>query len=372
MKPLVLVTGGAGFIGSHIVDQLLERGYPVRILDSFVEQVHQGANGRYVPKDVEIVRGDVNDPDAVRRALRDVRLLVHDAAEVGVGQSMYEIVRYVSGNTRSTAVLLEILANEPHQVEKIVVASSMSIYGEGAYLCAADGVFYPRLRQVDQLARREWQMRCPKCGEVAEPTATTEDKPLFPTSVYAITKLDQELLCLAVGAAYGIPVVALRYFNTYGPRQSLSNPYTGAAAIFASRLLNGRSPLIYEDGRQRRDFVHVTDIARANVLALESESANGLAMNVGTGRPKSILDVATTLSGLLGFSEPPEIVGKFRAGDIRDCYADISLARSVLGYEPQVTFENGMAQLVEWISKQTAEDRVAAAAAELEKRGLTI
>ncbi len=371
MKPLVLVTGGAGFIGSHVVEQFLEAGYPVRVLDKLVEQVHGDAGPRYLPSDVEFVRGDINDPDMARRALRDAGVIVHDAAEVGVGQSMYEIVRYVDGNTRGTAVLLELLANEPHHVEKVVVASSMSIYGEGAYRCESDGVVHPRLRQADQLVRREWGLRCPACGQRVEPVPTTEDKPLFPTSVYAVTKLDQELLCLTVGAAYNIPVVALRYFNTYGPRQALSNPYTGAAAIFAARLLNGRGPIIFEDGKQQRDFVHVSDIARANVLAVESDAANGQALNIGTGRPLSILDVALTLGGLLGSPREPEIVGKFRAGDIRDCYADISRAQDLIGYAPRVTFEDGMRQLVEWLSEQQPEDRVAVATAELDRRGLT-
>ena len=371
VKPLVLVTGGAGFIGSHIVEQLLERGYRVRVLDSLVEQVHGPLGPRYVSKEADFIRGNVNDVDVLRRALKDVSVIIHDAAEVGVGQSMYEIVRYVAGNTVATAVLLELLANEPHQVQKMIVASSMSIYGEGAYCCPCDGTVYPRLRPSDQLERREWRMRCPHCAEEVQPIPTPEDKPLFPTSVYAITKLDQELLCLAVGAAYDIPVVALRYFNTYGPRQSLSNPYTGAAAIFASRLLNGRAPVIFEDGHQRRDFVHVSDIARANVLALESVAANGQVLNIGTGRPLSILDVATTLARLLDSPMEPEIVGKFRAGDIRDCYADISRSRELIGYEPKVPFENGMAELATWLSGQHADDRVAVATAELEKRGLT-
>jgi dTDP-L-rhamnose 4-epimerase len=284
---------------------------------------------------------------------------------------MYEIVRYVSGNTGATAALLEILANEPHRVEKLIVASSMSIYGEGAYRCPNDGIVHPRLRPFEQVERRDWRMRCPRCGESIEPVPTTEEKPLMPTSVYAITKLDQELLCLTVGAAYDIPVVALRYFNTYGPRQALSNPYTGAAAIFASRLLNNRSPIIFEDGHQQRDFVHVSDIARANVLALESEAANGHALNIGTGRPLTIMAVATTLARLLGTSLEPEIVGKFRAGDIRDCYADISRARELIGYEPRMTFEDGMGNLVNWLSQQQPEDRVPLATVELERRGLT-
>lgn len=370
MKPLVLLTGGAGFIGSHIAELLLEHGYSVRIFDSLVEQVHGGAGPRYVPSEAEFIRGDMRDADALRKALKGVRLLIHDAAEVGVGQSMYEVVRYVDANTRGTAVLLELLANEPHQLEKIVVASSMSVYGEGAYRCAEHGKVFPRLRPDEQLARREWEVRCPACGLALEPIPTAEDKPLAPTSIYAITKMDQELMCLAIGAAYGIPTTALRYFNAYGPRQALSNPYTGAAAIFSSRLLNGKPPLIFEDGQQCRDFIHVTDIARANLLALESDRATGEVLNVGTGRPTSVVRVAQQLAENLGLDIKPEVVAKFRTGDIRHCYADIAKARRLLGFEPRVTFEDGMAELVLWVKEQQAVDKLASASRELERRGL--
>jgi dTDP-L-rhamnose 4-epimerase len=369
MKPLVLVTGGAGFIGSHIVELLLERGYPVRVFDKLVAQVHDGAAPTYLPKGVELIRADMRDIDALRRALRGVRAIVHDAAEVGVGQSMYEITRYVDANTGGTAVLLELLANEPHQVEKIVVASSMSIYGEGGYRCGEDGEVHPRLRPEEQLARHDWEMRCPRCGRPAEPIPTREEKPLFPTSIYAISKLDQELMCLAIGQAYRIPVVGLRYFNVYGPRQALSNPYTGIAAIFSARLLNGRAPVVFEDGGQTRDFVHVTDIARANLLALETDAA-GEVFNVGTGRATRIGDVARVLGRQLGRALEPEVVGQYRAGDVRHCYADISRARERLGFEPRIRFEDGVADLVDWVREQHAVDRVDAARAELERRGL--
>jgi dTDP-L-rhamnose 4-epimerase len=371
MKPLVLVTGGAGFIGSHIVELLLERGYPVRIFDKLVEQVHGGVDRRYVPRDVEFIRADMRDVGALRRALNGVGAIVHDAAEVGVGQSMYEIVRYVDANTGGTAVLLELLANERHTVEKIVVASSMSIYGEGAYQCPQDGEVHPRLRPEQQLARQEWEVSCPRCGQRVEPTPTHEEKPLFPTSIYAISKMDQELMCLAVGQAYGIPVAALRYFNAYGPRQALSNPYTGVAAIFSSRLLNGRRPVIFEDGEQSRDFVHVSDIARANLLALESERANGEVFNIGTGRPTSVAGIARALAERLGLDIEPEIVGRYRAGDIRHCSADISKARRLLGYEPRVPFEEGVGDLVSWVREQQAVDRADEAREELARRGLT-
>jgi dTDP-L-rhamnose 4-epimerase len=366
MKPLVLVTGGAGFIGSHIVELLLKRGYPVRVFDKLVEQVHAGAGPRYVPKEAEFIRGDMRDKAAVKAALEGVQWVVHDAAEVGVGQSMYEVVRYVDANTGGTAVLLDLLANERHTVERIVVASSMSIYGEGAYRCPEHGLVYPRLRPAAQLAAREWELRCPRCRAAATP----EDKPLFPTSIYAISKMDQELMCLAMGAAYGFAAVALRYFNTYGPRQALSNPYTGVAAIFSSRLLNRHRPVIFEDGRQSRDFTHVSDIARANLWALESEKADGQALNIGTGRPITVAKVAEVLAEKLRLDIEPEIVSQFRAGDIRHCYADISKARELLGFEPRVTFEDGMSELVDWVSQQRADDRVDRACEELASRKL--
>ncbi len=267
----ILVTGGAGFIGSHIVDELVTRGHAVRVLDSLVEQVHGPAADRpaYLHPAAEFVRGDVRDREILRRALDGVEVVFHEAAEVGVGQSMYEVTRYVGGNTYATAVLLEVLANEKHSVKRLMVASSMSIYGEGAYLCPQHGQIHPWLRPDEQLSRKEWEMRCPLCGQMSAPLGTPEDKPLFPTSIYAVSKMDQELMCLAIGRAYHIPTVALRYFNVYGPRQALSNPYTGVAAIFSGRLLNGRPPVIFEDGLQSRDFIHVTDIARANVLAME-------------------------------------------------------------------------------------------------------
>ena len=369
----VLVTGGAGFIGSHIVDALVERGYHVRVFDDLVPQVH-GENAErpaYLHPQVEFTKGDMCDRDALRQALQDVEVIFHDAAEVGVGQSMYEIERYVGANTYGTSILLDLLVNEKHSVRRLIVASSMSVYGEGAYRCADCGPVYPQLRSSEQLAAQDWEMHCPYCGTAVESVATGEEKPLYPTSIYAISKMDQELMCLNVGRAYDIPTVALRYFNTYGPRQALSNPYTGVAAIFSSRLLNDNPPLIFEDGLQSRDFTHVSDIVQANLLAMEREAADFQVFNVGTGRNLTVLDVAHTLAEGLGMEVEPEIVERFRAGDIRHCYADISKARDVLGFEPQIRFEDGMADLVNWVRQQESVDRVELARAELDKRGLT-
>ena len=267
--------------------------------------------------------------------------MVHDAAEVGVGQSMYEMVRYVAANTLGTAVLLEAITDKRSSVGKVVVASSMSIYGEGTYRCSAHGLVYPSLRSDSLLGSRDWEVRCPICQMAVEGVPTDEDKPLRPTSIYAISKMDQELMCLAVGSAYRIPVVALRYFNTYGPGQALSNPYTGAAAIFSSRLLNRKRPLVFEDGLQSRDFIHVRDIARANLLAIETSRADGQALNVGTGQPRTVLDVARALADALDVEIEPEIVGEFRSGDIRHCWADSRELRRRAGVPGRDRFRNG-------------------------------
>lgn len=372
MAKTVLVTGGAGFIGSHLVDALVERGHRVRVLDALVPQVHgpDASEPQYLSKSAEFIRGDVTSADAWRTALRGVDVVFHEAAEVGVGQSMYEIVRYVRANTLGTAILLDMLANSHHSVEKLIVASSMSIYGEGAYRCEDCGSVYPELRSGAQLLSRQWEMMCPDCGQMLSAVPTSERKPLAPTSIYAISKRDQEEMALTVGRAYGIPTVALRYFNVYGPRQSVSNPYTGVAAIFSSRLLNGNPPLIFEDGLQSRDFVHVSDIVAANLLAMESEMANYQAINIGTGRSLTIMDVAQALIGALDSELKPQIVGKCREGDIRHCYSDISKAQALLGYRPQMTFEDGIADLVAWLGVQESRDTVSQAVQELEQRGL--
>ncbi len=359
----ILVTGGAGFIGSHLADALLQRGYRVRALDSLEDQVH-GVDGRpdYLSGEVELAVGDIRDREALREALDGVDAVVHLAARVGVGQSMYEIADYVAANSVGTGVLLETLLDRP--VRKLVVASSMSIYGEGAY----EPVPAVERTKADLEARR-WEPRGAN-GEKLTPVATPETKPPANTSFYALTKYDQERMCLVFGDAYDVPTVALRFFNVYGPRQALSNPYTGVLAIFASRLLNGNRPLIFEDGEQRRDFVNVADVARACILALEREDASGRALNVGSGSSVSVTEIATELARVLGVGIEPEVTGKFRAGDIRHCFADITLARELLGFEPQVGFETGIAELAEWLSTQTAEDRVDAATEELVARGL--
>jgi dTDP-L-rhamnose 4-epimerase len=323
----------------------------VRVLDSLVPQVHEG-------RGTADVVGDVRDPDIVRRALDGVDAVVHLAARVGVGQSMYEMAEYTSANSVGTAVLLEALAEKP--VRKLVVASSMSIYGEGLYRGGEPGE-----RTREQLERREWDF------PGTEPLPTPETKRPALSSIYALTKYDQERACLVAGAAYGIPTVALRLFNVYGPGQALSNPYTGVLAIFAARLLNDRAPRVFEDGEQRRDFVSVHDVARAFALALERDGADGLAVNVGSGDSITVNALAESLARTLGKDIAPEVTGDFRVGDIRHCFADIALARETLGFEPQVTLDNGIAELADWLAGQTAVDRVDEATAELARRGLT-
>ena len=366
-----LVTGGAGFIGSHLVDRLLAHGLEVRILDVLDPQVHDGRPA-YISADAELIEGDVRDGDVVARCLRDVDRVVHFAAAVGVGQSMYEIERYTSVNAIGAAVLLERVLGVRDRVEKLVVASSMSIYGEGLYRCPVEGVeVAPRPRPERQLAERRWEVICPGCGADLEPLPTPETKPLQPTSVYAVGKRDHEELTLAVGRAYGIPATALRFFNVYGTRQALSNPYTGVAAIFSSRLLNGNPPLVFEDGRQSRDFVHVRDVAAAVHAALEPGVGDDEALNVATGRSVSVVEIAATLARVLGLGIEPEIRNEFRAGDIRHCFGDPSRAREELRWTPQVGLEDGMQELAEWLATQTAVDRVDEATAALAERGLT-
>jgi dTDP-L-rhamnose 4-epimerase len=366
----VLVTGGAGFVGSHLVDALLAAGHQVRVVDSLVGQVHDDARPRHLDPEAELLVGDVGDRDLMQRALEGVSVVFHQAAEVGVGQSMYEMYRYMRANTLATTSLLELLVERRADIRKLVVASSMSIYGEGAYRCTDHGPVYPRGRALEHLEARRWEVACPTCGVDIAPVPTDEDKPTFPTSVYAVSKQDQELLSLVVGRAYDIPTVALRYFNLYGPRQALSNPYTGVCAIFGSRLLNDRPPVVFEDGLQTRDFTHVSDVVRANLLAMEGAGADYQAVNVGTGVATSVLDAAHLLARGLGKDIEPEVVGRFREGDIRHCVADIGRSLKLLGFEPQVTLEAGMPELLAWIKDQPAVDRVSQATAELEARSL--
>lgn len=364
---MILITGGCGFIGRHVAEELLKNGYGVRIFDALIDQVHAETEVS-VPDGAQVVRGNVMDKDAVRAALADVDGVIHLAAEVGVGQSMYEIARYVGSNDLGTAVLLEAMIGQP--VQKIVVASSMSVYGEGLYL-TADG---QRLGFVRRRAHRVKQGQWDPVGpheEPLAPIATDEEKPVDLASIYALTKFAQEKQVLIFGEAYGKDAVALRLFNVFGAGQALSNPYTGVLANFASRLANGQPPMIFEDGRQRRDFVHVRDVATAFRLALEKPAAAGHVINIGSGQAYSIADVATLLADAMGVPEiSPDIMNKARSGDIRNCFADIAKARELLGFEPRYRLENSLGPFAEWVRETGAVDRGAEMKRQLEERGL--
>jgi dTDP-L-rhamnose 4-epimerase len=366
-----LVTGGAGFIGSHLVDRLLAEGNDVTVLDALDPQVHDGVPA-YVSADAEFVQGDVRDRELVRSCLARADRLVHFAAAVGVGQSMYEIERYTSVNAVGAAVVLEEATQARDRLEKLVVASSMSIYGEGLYRCPAERFdVSPEPRSDKQLGDGRWEVECPSCGAELAPLPTPESKRLAPTSIYAIGKRDHEEMFLAWSRAYGVPATALRFFNVYGERQSLSNPYTGVAAIFASRLLNAKPPIVFEDGNQSRDFVHVSDVVSAVAAALVPGRSDGAAINVGSGTPTTVLDVADVLSRGLDVHMEPEIRHAFRAGDIRHCFADVTRARDLLGFSASVAFADGMRELAHWLEGQEAVDRVEEATEALRARGLT-
>jgi dTDP-L-rhamnose 4-epimerase len=375
MAKTVLITGGAGFIASHCATALLRHGYRVRALDNLDPQIH-GSERKppsYLDRRVELLVADVRSTKALRRGLHDVDAVLHLAARVGVGQSMYELADYTDVNSRGTAVLLEAMIERAKRrpFDRLVVASSMSVYGEGRYR-ADDGRILDNVeRNPSQLKRGVWEPTDP-VGRPLEAVPTDESKAPSTLSVYALSKYDQERLCLMVGNAYEIPTVALRFFNVYGPHQALSNPYSGVLAIFAARLLNERPPLIFEDGEQRRDFVYAEDVAEACRLALERDRGIGRAFNIGSGRPIAIKEVARLLADTLGIAIEPEITGECRVGDVRHCFPDISAARSILGYQPEIQLEAGLLHLVAWLKGRVAIDRVSEARAALSARGLTL
>lgn len=372
MDKNILITGGAGFIGSHLADELLEHGHKVRVLDSLVEQVHGSGTERpdYLNNKVELIKGDVRDKDILKHALQDVDVVYHFAARVGVGQSMYEIQEYMNVNDIGISVLLETLLENP--VERLIVASSMSIYGEGLYKNSSAEIFQQVERSKKQLAEGRWEPLSNN-GLNLQPLPTPETKTPSLASVYALSKYDQERLALIVGQAYDIPVTALRFFNVYGSRQALSNPYTGVLAIFSSRYLNNKPPLIFEDGLQKRDFVHVKDVVRACRLILGSSSAANEVFNIGSGQAYTIKEIAEKIGQTLNKPHiQAKVTGKYRAGDIRHCYADISKAESQLGYTPQISLEEGMKELVTWLDGRTSDDYVDKAEKELAEKGLTV
>jgi dTDP-L-rhamnose 4-epimerase len=370
MKKKVLVTGGAGFIGSFIVDKLIQEGHEVRIIDNLEEQVHKGKTPEYLNKKAEFIKGDIRDKNTLKKALEDIEIVFHEAAAVGVGQSMYEIEHYVDVNSRGTAVLLDALVNEKNDVKKMVVAASMSSYGEGSYECSSCGKIEIELRSEKQLKEKKWEPLCPNCKKELKAIPTNEEKTQNCNSIYAITKKSQEDMVLQTGKTYGISAVALRYFNVFGPRQCLSNPYTGVAAIFMSRIKNNKNPVIYEDGLQTRDFISVHDVAEANLKAMKLNSCNYESINIGSGKALTIKEVAEIIAKIYGSNIKPEIQFTFRKGDIRHCFADITKARNKLEWNPKVSFEEGMKEIIEWSKTIQAEDLFDKASRELKEKGL--
>jgi dTDP-L-rhamnose 4-epimerase len=371
----ILVTGGAGYIGSHLVDALVRRDYRVTVLDNLEPQVHRsGTWPSYVNPKAQYVRGDVRDRSVFEPLVLRSQAVVHFGAAVSVGQSMYQVDRYVDVNTRGTALLLDILVNAKHQVEKVIVASSIGVYGEGAYECATHGGVAPTIRSEQQLAMRDWEQRCPRCSAHVRSIPTPEDKALYRDNIYSMTKYHQEEMVLLIGKTYGIPSVAPRFFNVYGPRQSLSNPYAGVAAIWLSRLLNGKQPIVFEDGGQLRDFVSIHDVVDCLVLMLEKPGADYLPVNVGSGETVTILDIAKLLGRLLGSSIDPQIAQTGRKFDIRHNTADISRARQALGFAPKVSLEDGFSELIEWAktTPDVAVDFFDQALQELQEKGLLV
>jgi dTDP-L-rhamnose 4-epimerase len=367
----VLVTGGAGFIGSYVCEALLKNKHEVVVLDNLDPQIH-GENATwpaYMPKGTINHIGDVRNRLLVRELLQECDAVIHLAAAVGVGQSMYKIEHYCSVSVIGTAILLEEIIPIKERIKKIIVASSMSIYGEGAYKNVHGEIVNPKSRTLEQLMAGQFEP-LDDYGSCLIPIGTSEEKPLKPESIYAINKRDQEEMCLSFGRAYHIPTVAFRMFNVFGARQALSNPYTGVAAIFSSKLLQNESPVVFEDGKQMRDFVHVVDVANAYLLALENSGGDGLALNLGSGYSLNVIEIAETLAKIMNKNIKPIISNKYRDGDIRNCFADISLIEEKLGWKPQYNFQNGAHTLLEWVLSQTDVKFIGDSFDELRKLGL--
>jgi dTDP-L-rhamnose 4-epimerase len=366
----VLVTGGAGFIGSHLVDALLARKVQVRILDNLLPQAHAEGKPRYVPKEAELVVADIRDKEAVSRALLGIDTVFHLAAMVGNGQSMFDIERYTDVNVRGTATLMEALVTAKERPARLVASSSMVVYGDGAYACAEHGEVVIE-RPLDRLKAHQWEPVCTLCSKEVSPIATRETHRLQPTSTYGTSKRGGEEVALVLGGAHKLPTIALRYLNTYGSRQALSNPYTGVIAIMGSRIRSGKQPLLFEDGKQLRDFTHVSDVVRANLAAADApESACYRAYNVGTGGSVPIHSIAQTLCDALAPGTVPLVPGQFREGDIRHCFADVSLARKHLGWHATMPFKEGLQEFLQWAREESPEDRTDEANAEMRAKGL--
>lgn len=366
----ILVTGGAGFIGSFLVDELIKKGYSVRIFDNLEEQVHGGKKPSYLNKGAEFIKGDVRNYEQFKKAISGIDIIFHFASSVGVAQSNYEIKKYLDTNVEGTANLADILVNHKNTVKKVLVASSMTGYGEGNYLCKKCGVVRPRLRDEKQLKTKDWNLYCPRCENIVKPIPTDENAQEYPTNIYAISKKTQQDILLTIGKIYKIPTVALRLFNVYGPRQSLSNPYTGVTAIFISRFKNNQDAVIYEDGLQTRDFVSVHDVVAAFISVMENDQADHQIFNIGSSKPTAIKKIAETLKKLLKSDGKITITNKYRKSDVRHCFANINKAKKLLGWEPKISLERGFKELIEWGSKEKAVDMFTSAEKELKTKGL--
>lgn len=375
MKKKILITGGAGFIGSHLVDKLIEeKEHEVTVIDSLEEQVHgkRSKPPNYFNKKAEFIHSSIIDYNKLEDLIKRNDIIFHLAAKVGVGQSMYQVRDYIENNVLGTGNLLNIIANSEHDVEKLIIASSNTVYGEGKYICEECGIVFPKLRTTDQLRTKDWEISCPKCRKKVNPLLTDETTPFDPSSIYALTKQAQEQTSLLIGETYGINTTILRFFLVYGSRQALSNPYTGVCAIFGARLLSGKPPIIFEDGQQTRDFVNVKDICQALILAMEKNAANGEIFNVGTGIPIAIKEVAEILSEKINPDLKPIYNQQYRVGDIRHCIADISKINDKLGYRPTIPFKEGIDELINWINKSvnTFQDNSTKAIEILKDKGL--
>jgi dTDP-L-rhamnose 4-epimerase len=372
----ILVTGGAGFIGSHLVDALLKHDHHVTVLDNLDPQVHKkiGKVPPYLAKNIRFIHGDIRNPDVLAEILPEIEVVYHLAASVGIAQSMYMPHKFYDNNVTGTANLLDSIINSENSVSKFVLASSMSIYGEGSYNCPEHAVVEPLLRQKAPVDNTQWELKCPVCQSTLIPIPTSESKTPHCSTIYSLTKKDQEDMVMMLGKTYGINTTALRFFGTYGPRQALSNPYTGVCAIFSTSLLSGNSPLIYEDGHQSRDLIYVSDIVQALLLSMGHPSAKGEIFNVGTGKPVSILEVANILGKKINPNLKTNITNEFRAGDVRHIIADVTKIKAKLGFLPKYTFETGSDKLLEWVIEQNKnnqiEDNSKMAKNLLQKKGL--
>ena len=369
-KKHILITGGAGFIGSFLTDELIKKGYTVRILDNLEPQVHGKKKPSYLNPKAEFIKGDVQNYITFKKALKDIDIVFHLAAKVGVGQSNYQIKNYSDANIGGMANLFDIIVNEKLPIKKILMTASMTSYGEGDSNCPTCGVVQPSLRSEEQMKKNDWNLYCPNCNRKVETIPTKERFQFNNNSIYALTKNVQEEMLMLIGKMYRIPVTSLRCFNVYGPRQSLSNPYTGVSAIFISRLKNDNQPVVYEDGLQSRDFISVHDVVDALILAMENKKADYQIFNMGSGVPTSIKEIATKLAKLLKKDIQPKLIGEFRINDIRHCYADNSKIKKLLGWKPKVSLEKGFAELIDWSEKEEAVDTFEKAEKELKQKKL--